>query len=201
MLRHTLDHMPHILVVCTGNVCRSPLIERYLQREMDAAYGPGTVEVRSAGTGALADHAMDERSAAILTDLGGDPSGFLGRRLTPAMLRDTPLVITATRDHRAAVVKMHPKALRTAFTLRELAHLGAQMDTSALPADPAERLAAVAREGVALRGTNARLAPEDLDVVDPYRRSDETYALMRAQLEPALAQVASVLAPPRGDCS
>ena len=189
--------MPSVLVVCTGNVCRSPLVERLLQPALDAAFGAGAVSVRSAGTHALVDHPMDERSAALLQNLGGDPAGFRARRLVPAMLQGTALIITAARGHRAAAVQLHPRALRTTFTLRELAHLAARIDVSALPADPADRLAAVAREAVTLRGRTARLGPDDLDVVDPYRRSDETYALMRAQLEPALHAVLTALAPGR----
>ena len=187
--------MPRILVVCTGNICRSPLIERVLRGALDQAYGPRAVEVSSAGTMGMVDSPMDERSAAILTEMGGDPAGFAARRLTEALLRDTELVITATREHRAAVVRMHPKALRTAFTVRELGHLAEQMDPATLPTEPAERLRAVAAQGVTLRGTNALLDPADLDVADPYRRSDETYALMRSQLEPALESILGVLIP------
>lgn len=187
--------MPRILVVCTGNICRSPLIERVLQGALDQAYGPGAVEVSSAGTMGVVDSPMDERSAAILQEMGGDPAGFTARRLTEGLLRDTELILTATREHRAAVVRMHPKALRTAFTVRELGHLAEQMDPTTLPTDPAERLRAVAAQGVTLRGINAMLDPADLDVVDPYRRSDETYAVMRSQLEPALESILGVLVP------
>ncbi|HSP60467.1 MAG TPA: low molecular weight phosphatase family protein, partial [Ornithinimicrobium sp.] len=59
-----------ILVVCTGNVCRSPLVERLLQDGLDERWGTGRFVVRSAGTGALVDHPMDERSAEVLTGLG-----------------------------------------------------------------------------------------------------------------------------------
>ena len=44
-----------ILVVCTGNVCRSPYIERRLRHELA---GTG-IEVTSAGTRALVGHDMD----------------------------------------------------------------------------------------------------------------------------------------------
>lgn len=190
--------MTRILVVCTGNICRSPLIERALQSGLDQAYGAGAVEVRSAGTYGMIDSPMDERAAAVLHEMGGDPTGFLGRRLSAALLPDVDLVLTATRQHRAVVVQMRPKALRSAFTVRELAHLSDQMDPATLPTDPGERLRAVAAAGVTLRSTNALLDPEDLDVVDPYRRSDETYAQMRRQLEPALQSVLRVLLPAGG---
>lgn len=193
--------MGQILVVCTGNVCRSPLIERALQRGLDQHHGPGRVTVTSAGTGALVDHEMDERSAVILRALGGDHEGFLARRLTAVHVRDADLVITATREHRSAAVSLVPRALRTAFTLRELAHLSSQIDIPSLPDDPTLRLRALAKEAAARRGSNAMLDPAELDVVDPYRRPDEVYDQMREQLGPALTQVLAVLAPPQQDGS
>lgn len=187
--------MARILVICTGNICRSPLIERVLQGALDQAYGAGAVEVRSAGTHGLVDSPMDERAAAMLHEMGGQSAGFAGRRLSGALLSDVDLVLTATRKHRASVVRMRPKALRSTFTVRELGHLADQMDPATLPTDAGERLRAVAAAGVVLRGTNAMLDPEDLDVIDPYRRSDETYAEMRTQLEPALESLLRVLLP------
>src|SRR5450759_4050488 len=51
----TMGDEARILIVCTGNICRSPFIERLLQHELDS---PGNgfeqgIIVRSAGTGAL----------------------------------------------------------------------------------------------------------------------------------------------------
>ena len=50
-----------ILAVCTGNVCRSPAVERLLASKL----GP-TVSVRSAGTHALVGHPISEPMAALL---------------------------------------------------------------------------------------------------------------------------------------
>lgn len=166
-----------ILVVCTGNVCRSPLLERLLQRGLDEAYGPGVVEVRSAGTGALVDHAMDERAAALLTRLGGDPDGFLARRLTPAMVAPADLVLAATLDHRAQVVRAHPRALKRTFTLGELASILRHLDPAERPVatDAPERLQELVAIATAHRGTVPPEPWEDFDLVDPYRRGDEVY--------------------------
>lgn len=182
---------PQILVVCTGNVCRSPLVERLLQQALDERYGPGAVGVASAGTGALAGYPMDERAAAVLTELGGDPDGFIARRLTPEMVRSAALVLTATRDHRGQVVRAHPRALRRAFTVRELAAILAHVGDHQLPAedDPARQLAALTQLGTLRRGLHRPASPEDDDVVDPFRRGDEVYHLMREQVSRALPQL------------
>lgn len=189
------DHRPaaRILTICTGNVCRSPLIERLLQRAMDETYGDGVVEVSSAGTGALVGKPMDARSAGVLSDLGGSSEGFLARHLVESHVRDADLVITATRNHRGAAVRHHPKALRKAFTLRELALLLDGADLSGLPEGPAERIAAVAEIARSRKGLLVRTDQDSLDVIDPFRRDDEVYAQMRAEVEPALRVVVEAL--------
>lgn len=179
---------PTLLVVCTGNVCRSPLVERVLQHHLDGAHGAGTIRVHSAGTGALVGSPMDERSAALLRDLGGDPGGFAARRLTSGMVAEADLVLTATRAHRADVVRLVPRAMRRTFTVRELALLLTQVPDTDLPdwRDPAPALATLADLARSARGVVVAGRDEELDVVDPYRRDDEVYAQVRDQVERAL---------------
>jgi protein-tyrosine phosphatase len=81
-----------ILIVCTGNICRSPFIERLLQRQLDERR-PGSdrgILVHSAGTGALTGSAMDERAAALLVAYGGTPWGS-GRETSPLPSSPSPI--------------------------------------------------------------------------------------------------------------
>ncbi|WP_022922394.1 protein-tyrosine-phosphatase [Ornithinimicrobium pekingense] len=176
-----------ILMVCTGNVCRSPLLERLVQRALDERYGSGAVPVRSAGTLALVGNPMDERAAGVLQGLGGDPDGFVARRLTEPMIASASLVLTATRDHRAQVSRMHPRAMKRTFTFPELAHILSRVPDEELPTttDPHERLAELARLATTHRGRHRPASMDDLDIVDPFRREDEVYAAMGRQVEAA----------------
>src|SRR5690349_18837538 len=112
-----------ILTVCTGNICRSPFLERALQAELDRSWGPGAVEVSSGGTGALAGHPMEPQARALLEANGYAADGFLARHLTSPLVADADLVLTATRAHRGKAMTLHPKAVRYTFTFREFAHL------------------------------------------------------------------------------
>ncbi|WP_341644723.1 low molecular weight protein-tyrosine-phosphatase [Thauera sp. SDU_THAU2] len=73
-----------ILILCTGNICRSPLAEALLR---DRAQAQGKkVLVRSAGIGALVDHSADQTTQQVAglhqIDLGGHRAQQLNLELT-----------------------------------------------------------------------------------------------------------------------
>ena len=108
-----------VLVVCEGNLCRSPLAERLLTSRL----AESGVRVSSAGVHAVVVAPMDASAAAELTRLGGDPTEFEARQLTASMATEADLVLTATRAIRGQVVATAPSALKRTFTLLELAAL------------------------------------------------------------------------------
>jgi protein-tyrosine phosphatase len=157
-----------VLVVCTGNLHRSPLAERLLTARLAASPGTsGSFRVSSAGTAATAGTPMDPAAATLLVELGGDPRGALARRLTAPLVEDADLVLGAATEHREAAVRLSPPwALRRAFTLREFGRLLRPGDAAGAT-DPAERAAALVRGAAARRGTDGNGADDD-DVADPY---------------------------------
>ncbi len=114
-----------VLLVCTGNICRSALAERLGRAYLQEALGETAGEVRltSAGTQAVVGSAMHPDSALVLEGLGGDPAGFRARQLVDAMAIDADLALTMTRAHRREVLRLAPRALSRMFTLREAADL------------------------------------------------------------------------------
>ncbi|HEY5247545.1 MAG TPA: low molecular weight phosphatase family protein [Dermatophilaceae bacterium] len=195
----TVGDEARILIVCTGNICRSPFIERLLQHELDqrGCGSDGGVIVRSAGTGALVGSAMDPQSAAQLVAYGGDPSGFTARALTPALLAESDLVLTATRVHRGKVALMFPKALRRVFTLRDFADLVSGTDWPDDPVsrtDPRAWVRKVTEKAAASRGLRPPLTPDAADIVDPYRLEDAVFATMAQQIGESMPAVVRALA-------
>jgi protein-tyrosine phosphatase len=189
-----------ILTVCSGNVCRSPFIERALQAELDRSWGPGRVLVRSAGTVGLVGQAMEPAAVRLLDGHGYQADGFVARVLAADMVAEADLVLAATQAHRGRVAMAHPKALRYAFTLREFAHLLRHVPTEDLPTefsdDPREHVRAVVRLALARRGMQAPLPESELDVVDPYRRKDAVFASMAEQIMTALPVLSAALGRP-----
>lgn len=86
-----------ILVVCTGNTCRSPLGEVALRAEA-AAQGVQLV-VASAGTGAFDGSPASEGSYLVALEHGLDLSAHRARSLTRALVEDADLILTMSRRH------------------------------------------------------------------------------------------------------
>lgn len=175
-----------VLVVCLGNVCRSPVAERLLRLRFDDLLGrrADAVTVTSAGVRALVGHPMDDRSAAELTRLGGDARGFASTQLTTPMLESAGLVLTATIELRSRVLEEAPRALRRTFTLRELAELIADGDAGE---GPAELVADAARR---------RKAPDvdAYDVPDPIGRSVHVHRQVADLIDRSCTVIARSLA-------
>lgn len=152
-----------VLFVCTGNICRSPLAERlFLAR----TGGDPRLVTASAGTMGLIGHPMDDISATVLRELGGDPDGHRGRRLTAELVAGADLILGAEAVHRSAVLRLDPLAFRRTFTMREFARLGSGLmrPSRRLALDElAERVFEVASR----RGWSPVVESVEDDIADP----------------------------------
>jgi protein-tyrosine-phosphatase len=91
-----------ILLVCTGNICRSPLAAALLQRAL-AQRGIEGIDVYSAGTGAWDGAPVSEGAYLVGLERGLDLSGHRARLLTRELVEAADLVLTMARHHRARV--------------------------------------------------------------------------------------------------
>lgn len=181
-----------VLVVCEGNLCRSPLTERLLRLRLDDV---PQVRVTSAGTRAVVGSSMDASAAAELVRLGGDPAGFVARQLTPALVTAADLVLTATRAQRSHVVGMAPAALKRTFTLLELAALVEQRPWEQ-SGDDLDVAGADVRQ-VVVRAADWRASVSGLDnaldVPDPIGCSREVHSAAADLADRATAVLATLL--------
>lgn len=92
-----------VLVVCVGNICRSPVGERLL-----AAKVPG-LAVSSAGIGALAGHAADATMAAVAARHGLSLEGHVARQFTPHMGGSSDLILVMEPGHRRDILRQAPQ--------------------------------------------------------------------------------------------
>lgn len=94
----------HILVVCTGNICRSPMGQGLLAHALSAQPEPlHSLKVISAGVAAHTGETVSENSVTALKKVGIDISHLRSQGLTQKMLDDALLVLGMTESHRTII--------------------------------------------------------------------------------------------------
>ena len=179
-----------ILVLCTGNVCRSPYIEMRLRHDLA---GTG-IDVTSAGTHALVGRPMDAGSTRLLEVGGVSVQDFRARQLARELVAEADLVLATAREHRSAAARLYPSAMRTALTLRDLADLlagvtPADVRSRDLPGSWVAQVVSTARARRAL--VPAR--QDGVDVSDPIGLPQAAFVRMANEVELALAVIVPVL--------
>lgn len=94
----------HILVLCVGNICRSPVAEALLKANL-----PGKT-IESAGLGALVGHEADPIAAELAQQEGLDLTEHQGRQVTAEQLRRADLILVMSEGQRAQVRAQDPTA-------------------------------------------------------------------------------------------
>ena len=82
-----------LLLVCYGNICRSPMAEALLRRALERAGLGQSYVVRSAGVGALPGTPAARGALEAARNAGLDLSSHRARRLTPEMAREAHVVV------------------------------------------------------------------------------------------------------------
>ena len=176
-----------VLTVCIGNMHRSPLAERLLQARFDAV-APGHVAVASAGLAAPTGAEMGEHTPEEVRRRGGDPTGFVARRLKPEHLEEADLVLAATRDIRTETISMAPRMMRRAFTIRELALLLA----AGVPGTEGLDAAELVRHLASYRHL---VASSPLDLEDPVGRNVDVHRRVYDEIDGCVDVIVDRLAP------
>lgn len=181
-----------ILVVCTGNIGRSPMMEALLRRDLVAAGLGDRVTVSGAGTWARDGDLMEPYAEQVLHERGVQVVGFTAQRLRKSDVVHADLVLTAAREHRSAVVQLVPAALRRTFTLLELARVATALPP-AVPEgdDPVTRMQATVARAAQHR---VRAADESIDeLADPLGAPVTTYRARADEIERAAGRVVDLL--------
>jgi len=97
-----------VLIVCVGNICRSPMAEYLLKANVEQR-SPG-IDVASAGLGALVGHGADKHALSLMDERGIDMHLHRARQLTVEMINVYELILVMENGHVRAINDMAPQS-------------------------------------------------------------------------------------------
>jgi protein-tyrosine phosphatase len=110
---------PVIVLVCTGNTCRSPMAETLLREQLRKKFGcEDAVRVLSAGVAAGQGCGASPQAIEVMGKRELDLTGHSSRSLDEEVMNVADLVLTMTRGHRAAILAAWPEMQDRVHTLR-----------------------------------------------------------------------------------
>jgi protein-tyrosine phosphatase len=105
----------NILVLCAGNICRSPLAEALLRER--APLAGKAIEVGSAGLVAIFGDPADEMAQVVAAGHGLDLSAHRARPIDPQLIRWADLVLMMEQSHRRHLLDLAPAAAGKVYLL------------------------------------------------------------------------------------
>ena len=127
-----------VLVVCIGNICRSPVGERVLSAALP------NLKVGSAGLHAMTGYPADAATADAAQRQGVDLDGHLARMLTPTLGAEHDLILVMERAHRREIGERFPQLVGRTMLFGQWIDGGAEIP------DPYRRPAIVHEQTVSL---------------------------------------------------
>jgi protein-tyrosine phosphatase len=180
--------MARILVVCTGNVCRSPIAEGFLRAAFVERMGPDAPEVASAGTMGWTGSGADPSSIRAAAERGVDISGHRAREVSDEDVARADLVVAMAPEHaRSFAGEADPRT----FTLKELVRL-----LEALPEiEDASlgRLSERVAEADRLRRGGFEGDPGEEEIADPLGMHLDVFRAVAAELDEWCSRLADGL--------
>lgn len=158
--------METAVVVCTGNICRSPVGEGALR----ALLPKSTFDVSSAGTHAVVGSPPEPEVLDFLRRELDESIDRPAQQMTKSIAESADLILTMTEEQRSWVARTAPRSVRRLFTTRELALIVDLLPTDARYAGLRDMAAAASRLRSRLRSSK-----EPLDIADPYRETQDQY--------------------------
>jgi len=184
------DEIRDVLVVCSANQCRSPMVAAMLARVLEAR--EVEVAVASAGVQASAGSTATSGTRRAARVYGLDLEGHRAQETSRALIAQADLILGMERLHVREVVVLDPRAFSRAFTLKELVRRGNAVGPRRLHQTPKEWLAAVHRNR---RSSDLLGASPDDDIADPTTDVGVDHDEMAAAMADLVKQLVALLWP------
>lgn len=101
----------NILVVCVGNICRSPMAEYFLKNAHP------DLQIESAGLSAMVGHPADEKAIACMDDQSIDMRGHIAKQINAQLIKKSDLILVMSHNQQKHIEQTWPFAKGKVFML------------------------------------------------------------------------------------
>lgn len=122
-MKRSIEGKLKVLLVCTGNTCRSPMAEGILKKMLEDKR-VGNLEVTSAGTHGLPNAPASLFAIQVAGQRGIDLSKHRSRRLTPEMIKQADLILAMSPEHSDYMKRIEGTAGHKIFLLKAFPQAG-----------------------------------------------------------------------------
>ncbi|MEK5754869.1 low molecular weight phosphotyrosine protein phosphatase [Acinetobacter sp. RIT592] len=101
----------NILVVCVGNICRSPMGEFFLKKNHP------NLHIESAGLSAMVGHSADDKAIASMARKSIDMSSHVAKQIDAHLIKTADLILVMSSNQQKHIEKTWPFAKGKVFRL------------------------------------------------------------------------------------
>jgi protein-tyrosine-phosphatase len=112
-----MKNIKRILVVCTGNSCRSIMAEGYLIKKLKDMGVEDTIVI-SAGTNAINGLKPTDETIEVMKEEGVDVSGYVSSGLTKTNIDNADAVLVMTEEHKKRILTISPSSKDKVYLLK-----------------------------------------------------------------------------------
>jgi protein-tyrosine-phosphatase len=110
-----------VLLVCSGNTCRSPMAAALLHHLWGLSSPPWRLQVNSAGISTFAGSAASEHAVQAMNRRGLDIKPHRSQSISEPILRDSDLILTMTEQQKRSIRSVWPGVSDRLFSVGEYA--------------------------------------------------------------------------------